>query len=1099
MKKILSYVGLLLAVIFVFIGFSTQITRASDPYSLGNVLINEFVINTSPGTAQWYELMNNTDTDIDLTSWIFDSAINGTSTIDTLLGTSSKLLPARGLLTISIPYTPGDDAGDVLQIKSPSGTSIHAVSYGNQPNPPAPNHVTAPTSAQSAILTGTSTPVWSTTTTITRGWYNEGPAPTIASIVSDINAGGVVTNMGDLSDPSAATDLYFEKRTDISSSTTALGKLTFAGPLNLTNSSTTALLQDLGNKMEVAAGSMNFDARMAEDLRTAGASVSMYNINNIGYDVSTLSTSSLTVTDDLGVEIATSSIDYPDLSGVSTSSANGGTFIFTTNHFTGFGFDPELAEVTPVASTTASTSPYYTYSSNVAGTAIYGGDCAMASASTTIGNNTIQFGPLTPATYSNCTVKVIDGAGASSTLAVTSFTIESGVPTEVWVDDDYTSTSTGSHTWDVDAFATIQEGIDAVEVGGTVNVAAGTYTEDVDITKQISLIGDIGTDAVGPGENAPIITNNTSNRTVNIDASGVIFRGFVVENTDNYPDVRIAPEISSSTVKNNELRNSYSGVGLAPGANNNLITKNKLHDNYYGIKIGGAINNNISYNDIYENDTNGILFTYSNYFGSVYTVGGNSINHNTISSSTGDGIYIDDSLDTTAGNVLIDSNTISGSGAAGIYIDSGTSDISITSNTISNNGLTEGLSTGIHVVSASGNSAHNNIIGDDAYGTGIYNEDSEYFNATQNYWGTSTGPYENGVNDLGNQNSEVVGNVTYTPWYSDEEMTSLRGIPTVNEGIATYTVTEEFISTSTDYDLEMASGTEVTGTSTWTGEINPPTVTTLSSAPSRTGYTTTMGEIIEVGFAGSKLTLSKAAKLTFTGEHGKKIGYTRPGESFTEITTTCGANTQIWADANLGTEGDCKVDSGDDLVVWTKHFTTFATYTQTQNRTSSNGGGNGGSITNQVNNLLTAGKIAEAEALIKQWPTLFPNYVFKTATSTSAVTPVLKAGYRFANDLKLGSVGPEVVELQKFLVSQGYLVMPVGTAMGEFGPRTKAALIKYQQANKITPASGNFGPMTRTKINEIAKSVSVKDFVDLLILLGIVSSDKAALVGTLSL
>jgi parallel beta-helix repeat protein len=66
-------------------------------------------------------------------------------------------------------------------------------------------------------------------------------------------------------------------------------------------------------------------------------------------------------------------------------------------------------------------------------------------------------------------------------------------PSEVWVDDDYTEGSCGGHTWGYDAFATIQEGIDAVS-GSTVNVADGIYTitskilvdEEVTITGNIS-------------------------------------------------------------------------------------------------------------------------------------------------------------------------------------------------------------------------------------------------------------------------------------------------------------------------------------------------------------------------------------------------------------------------------------------------------------------------------------------------------------------------------------------------------------------------------------------------------------------------------------
>ncbi|RLF40331.1 MAG: hypothetical protein DRN12_05610, partial [Thermoplasmata archaeon] len=53
-------------------------------------------------------------------------------------------------------------------------------------------------------------------------------------------------------------------------------------------------------------------------------------------------------------------------------------------------------------------------------------------------------------------------------------------PNEVWVDDDYTSSTPG---WGYDHFDKIQDGVDAVCNGGTVHVAAGTYHEYLHIVK----------------------------------------------------------------------------------------------------------------------------------------------------------------------------------------------------------------------------------------------------------------------------------------------------------------------------------------------------------------------------------------------------------------------------------------------------------------------------------------------------------------------------------------------------------------------------------------------------------------------------------------
>lgn len=71
----------------------------------------------------------------------------------------------------------------------------------------------------------------------------------------------------------------------------------------------------------------------------------------------------------------------------------------------------------------------------------------------------------------------------------------------------------------------------------------------------------------------------------------------------------------------------------------------------------------------------------------------------------------------------------------------------------------------------------------------------------------------------------------------------------------------------------------------------------------------------------------------------------------------------------------------------------------------------------------------------------------------------------FTMDLTMGSTGAQVVALQDFLISKGYLVMPAGVAKGYFGALTRAALVKFQLANGISPAVGYFGPITRAKVN----------------------------------
>lgn len=108
----------------------------------------------------------------------------------------------------------------------------------------------------------------------------------------------------------------------------------------------------------------------------------------------------------------------------------------------------------------------------------------------------------------------------------------------VWVDDDWAGLPLGSVVdggkyLGYNAFATVQEGINAVKPGGQVQVHPGTYSENLVINKYIKLIGS------GSGDNPAadtIITKNSGGRVIDLVASGL---------SDGEPilfkDVRVVP------------------------------------------------------------------------------------------------------------------------------------------------------------------------------------------------------------------------------------------------------------------------------------------------------------------------------------------------------------------------------------------------------------------------------------------------------------------------------------------------------------------------------------------------------------------------------
>jgi|GEM_PF-2396603 len=86
-------------------------------------------------------------------------------------------------------------------------------------------------------------------------------------------------------------------------------------------------------------------------------------------------------------------------------------------------------------------------------------------------------------------------------------------------------------------------------------------------------------------------------------------------------------------------------------------------------------------------------------------------------------------------------------------------------------------------------------------------------------------------------------------------------------------------------------------------------------------------------------------------------------------------------------------------------------------------------------------------------------FINKNSAAANINSPATPQNSR---DLELGMSGADVMKLQELLIKAGYSI-PAG-ATGFFGQQTKNALSSYQKANKIVPANGYFGLVTRNYI-----------------------------------
>ena len=356
----------------------------------------------------------------------------------------------------------------------------------------------------------------------------------------------------------------------------------------------------------------------------------------------------------------------------------------------------------------------------------------------------------------------------------------------IYVDDNCGTTQDGT---ELNPYCTINDALAAASNGYTIEVAAGTYTNDIwygssyRITKSVTLLGaQAGVDPAGStdrvGETILVRTNglpyslyapniiidgfmfgssnpNTGGRLIISDvADNAIIRNCIIKNTPSTSSghgVYIYPGATGATVTRNTITNTaWEGI-VGDGASNAVISHNYISscgDGKSGIEFTGhsGSNNVITYNHI-TGWTNGKAI---NYWGGS----GADISYNTIDGAgiMYDGIAVDNDADGSS----VTYNQIANFIYAGITVKADCTGATITYNDISNCGTGvekhSGDATGVVI-------NYNNIHGNSA---GVTNYDPATIDAEYNWWGDASGPVHS--TNLGGIGDTVSDNVDYSPW-----------------------------------------------------------------------------------------------------------------------------------------------------------------------------------------------------------------------------------------------------------------------------------------------------------------------------------------------
>lgn len=274
-------------------------------------------------------------------------------------------------------------------------------------------------------------------------------------------------------------------------------------------------------------------------------------------------------------------------------------------------------------------------------------------------------------------------------------------------------------------FGTIQAAVDAASDGATIVVYPGTYAENVDVYRQLTIKSYSGNPL-----DTVIHASSSGDHVFYVNANNVKISGLTISGANQnapYSGIYLY-RAGSCTIENNIISGNWYGISLDNSAGNALV-KNTINSNSdAGIYLVGSVNNKLTGNTVSSNYQNGIWLKDSS--------NSNNLTGNLANSNTKSGFLLDNQ---SIGNSLAD-NIADSNGGHGVYLNAASNSNSLKNNTVSSNSIY-----GIYLSSSGDNRVtdNNRIINN---GRGICLSSSNYNRIFNNYFSNTENTYFEGSN-----------------------------------------------------------------------------------------------------------------------------------------------------------------------------------------------------------------------------------------------------------------------------------------------------------------------------------------------------------------